>query len=129
MRPVFLPWVRAQGVNVRRHAAALRPFRGDEFGTGAAAPSDAHIEVVNRLISRLRRGLLAMTSRAAGAAGTSATEPTTERLQSMVAAKDKAHTWVRGIEKIWDFYLELFGNNDNSLFTKNRGTGTILNDD
>src|SRR5262249_34698614 len=27
------------------------------------------------------------------------------------------------------FYLDLFGSSSNSLFTKNRGTGTILNDD
>src|SRR4051812_32431382 len=27
------------------------------------------------------------------------------------------------------FYLDLFGNSGNSLFTKNRGIGTILNDD
>jgi hypothetical protein len=27
------------------------------------------------------------------------------------------------------FYLDLFGNCSNSLFTKNRGLGTILNDD
>jgi hypothetical protein len=27
------------------------------------------------------------------------------------------------------FYLDLFGNSSNSLFTKNRGLGTILNDD
>jgi hypothetical protein len=27
------------------------------------------------------------------------------------------------------FYLNLFGNSGNSLFTKNRGIGTILNDD
>ena len=27
------------------------------------------------------------------------------------------------------FYLDLFGNSENSLFTMNRGTGTILNDD
>jgi Calx-beta domain len=27
------------------------------------------------------------------------------------------------------FYLDLFGNSSNSLFTKNRATGTILNDD
>jgi hypothetical protein len=27
------------------------------------------------------------------------------------------------------FYLDLFGNSSNSLFTKHRGTGTILNDD
>jgi hypothetical protein len=27
------------------------------------------------------------------------------------------------------FYLDLFGDSRNSLFTKSRGTGTILNDD
>ena len=27
------------------------------------------------------------------------------------------------------FYLDLFGNSGNALFTKNRGIGTILNDD
>jgi hypothetical protein len=27
------------------------------------------------------------------------------------------------------FYLDLFGNSLNSLFTKSRGLGTILNDD
>ena len=27
------------------------------------------------------------------------------------------------------FFLDLFGNSSNSLFTKNRGLGTILNDD
>ena len=27
------------------------------------------------------------------------------------------------------FYLDLFGNSSNPLFTKNRGLGTILNDD
>ena len=27
------------------------------------------------------------------------------------------------------FYLDLFGNSSNALFTKNRGLGTILNDD
>ena len=27
------------------------------------------------------------------------------------------------------FFLDLFGNSSNSLFTRNRGLGTILNDD
>lgn len=27
------------------------------------------------------------------------------------------------------FYLDLFGNSGNALFTKNRGLGTIVNDD
>ena len=33
---VLQPWLRAQSINVMRHAAALRPFRREEFGPGAA---------------------------------------------------------------------------------------------
>src|SRR5262245_8581799 len=55
---VLKPWAEAQSINVRRHAAALRPFRNDEFGSGAAAPTAGHLEAVNNLISQLRRGLL-----------------------------------------------------------------------
>jgi len=36
--PVLVPWLRAQSINVRRHAAALRPFRREEFGTGQPRP-------------------------------------------------------------------------------------------
>ncbi|MEX2027197.1 MAG: Calx-beta domain-containing protein, partial [Pirellulaceae bacterium] len=35
----------------------------------------------------------------------------------------------RRIEGNEEFYLDLFGNSSNSLFVKNRGLGTILNDD
>jgi hypothetical protein len=30
-------------------------------------------------------------------------------MQRVVIEKDNAHRWVQGIEKIWDFYFELFG--------------------
>jgi hypothetical protein len=36
-------------------------------------------------------------------------EPSSSRLQQVVTRKDQAHKWVQGIEKIWDFYFELFG--------------------
>ena len=58
---VLIPWLRAQAVNVTRHAAALRPFRREEFGTGIAAPSEGHIRAVNRLLGSLRRSLLNLT--------------------------------------------------------------------
>lgn len=106
---VLLPWVWAQGLNVTRHAAALRPFRRDEFGTGAAAPTPGHLETVNALISSLRRGLLNMSKGVRTAAQQAAEEPVTSRLQRVVNRKEKAHIWVQGIEKIWDFYFELFG--------------------
>jgi hypothetical protein len=107
--PVLLPWLRAQSINVTRHAAALRPFKREEFGTGQAAPSEGHIQVVNQLITKLRRGLLKMSEKVHDAIATASEKPSSQRLQQVVASKDRAHRWVQGIEKIWDFYFELFG--------------------
>lgn len=50
-------WLRVQTLNVTRHASALCPFRHDEFGTDAASPSDAHIDVINQPMSSLRNQL------------------------------------------------------------------------
>lgn len=106
---VLLPWLHAQSINVTRHAAALRPFRREEFGTGPASPSEGHIQVVNQLISMLRRGLLKMSRNVGSAVSAASEEPSSPRLQRVVVHKDRAQKWVQGIEKIWDFYFELFG--------------------
>src|SRR5271167_3438734 len=99
--PVLLPWLRAQSINVTRHAAALRPFKREEFGTGAAMPSEGHIQVVNELITKLRRGLLKVSERVHDSIATATEKPSSPRLQRVVTRKDKAHRWVQGIEKIW----------------------------
>lgn len=107
--PVLLLWLRAQSINVTRHAAALRPFRREEFGTGPASPSEGHIQVVNNLISGLRRGLLKMSKNVGSAVSIASEEPSSPHLQRVVVHKDRAQKWVQGIERIWDFYFELFG--------------------
>jgi len=106
---VLAPWLRAQSINVNRHAAALRPFRREEFGIGAAAPSEGHIQAVNQLISALRQQLFRISSTVTTAIETAKEEPDSAALQRVVIRKDRAHKWVQGIEKIWDFYFELFG--------------------
>ena len=107
--PVLLPWLRAQSINVTRHAAALRPFRREEFGNGAAAPSEGHIQAVNQLIGKLRQRLMRLTKSVTEASAASAREPTTGRLQAALEQKERAHRVVEAIERIWDFYFELFG--------------------
>ncbi|HYW43702.1 MAG TPA: hypothetical protein VE959_12650 [Bryobacteraceae bacterium] len=108
--PAVLPaWLRAQSINVTRHAAALRPFRREEFGTGPASPSEGHIRVVNGLISKLRGGLLKMSKNVTTAIAAASEDSRSPRLQRVVVHKERAHKWVQGIEKIWDFYFELFG--------------------
>ena len=103
------PWIRSQGISVTRHAAALRPFRAGEFGSGPAAPSEGHMQAVNALLTQLRRELLTVSEQVRDRASRAAAQPTTARLQALVTAKQRAHDWVRAIEQIWDFYFELFG--------------------
>lgn len=106
---VLTPWLRAQSINVARHAAALRPFQSGEFGTGAAAPTAGHLEAVNKLMTSLRGGLLKMSEGVSAAAAAASDGSTSSQLQRLVVRKERAHDWVRAIEKIWDFYFELFG--------------------
>jgi hypothetical protein len=106
---VLVPWLRAQAINVTRHAAALRDFRREEFGTGAAAPSEGHIQAVNGLLGSLRRRLLKMTKHVTDAAADAAEQATASSLQGALKRKEHAHRQVEAIERIWDFYFELFG--------------------
>jgi hypothetical protein len=108
-KPVLAPWLRAQSINLKRHSAALRPFRRAEFGGAAAAPSEGHIQAVNTLMGALRRGLIKMSDRVTKATNAARAEPSTEKLSETMRRKDHAHRWVQGIERIWDFYFELFG--------------------
>ncbi len=108
-RPVLPAWLEMQTVNATRHAAALRPFRKGEFGTDAAAPSDGHLEMVNRLIVRLRDGLLRQSSLLRQATLPAIEAPMADNLHRALFLKERAHQRVRSIEKIWDFYFELFG--------------------
>lgn len=103
------PWLRAQALNVTRHAAALRPFRRDEFGTGPEAPTEGHVRATNALISLLRRDLFRLTRQVNGSVAAALERPETPTLHEMLRHKEKAHDGVRAIERVWDFYFELFG--------------------
>ncbi|HTB15584.1 MAG TPA: hypothetical protein VK752_28635 [Bryobacteraceae bacterium] len=106
---VLVPWLRAQSINVVRHSAALRPFKREEFGTSGATPSEGHIQAVNQLIVRLRNTLLRVSKTVTKKIDAAIEEPTAEQLRAVLTRKDRSHRWVQGIEKIWDFYFELFG--------------------
>jgi hypothetical protein len=108
-RTVLGPWLRTQSINVTRHAAALRPFKREEFGTGANAPTEGHLQAVNRLLQSLRPRLFGMSKSVREAAEAATEQPETANLQRLVTRKENAHLWVQAIERIWDFYFELFG--------------------
>jgi hypothetical protein len=108
-QPVLGPWIRAQALNLARHATALRDFTRAEFGTGPEAPTEGHVTAVNLLLARLRNGLTRRARRMIQLAAAARRDPSSERLERLVTHKHHAHDWVKGIEKIWDFYFELFG--------------------
>src|SRR5919199_3708078 len=106
---VLGPWLRAQSINVNRHAAALRPFQRDEFGSGAAAPTEGHIQAANGLLQTLRTDLLRKAKQVRPGVAAATKNPTRPRLERVVERKERAHDRVRAMERIWDFYFELFG--------------------
>lgn len=101
-------WLVIQGINLTRHASSLRPFTKDEFGTGPAAPGEAHIKAVNRFIDSLRVKLDEMMRWVAAAANAARREPTDERLRALLERKQAASSRVLYVEGIWDFYFDLF---------------------
>lgn len=101
-------WLSIQGINLERHANSLRPFTKDEFGTGPAAPGEAHIKAVNRFIDSLRVKLDEMMRWVGAAASAAKREPTSERLRVLLERKEVASNRVLYVEGIWDFYFDLF---------------------
>ncbi|MDJ0895991.1 MAG: hypothetical protein QNJ92_12690 [Alphaproteobacteria bacterium] len=100
---VLQEWLRAQKVNMHRAALAFSPFAREAFGTGAAAPSPAQMDAANALIVMLRKRLIRIaerldaSSRAAG-----------PNLRRQLELKSRAGRAVGAVERVWDFYYELF---------------------
>jgi hypothetical protein len=101
-------WLNVQSINLTRHAKSLRPFTKEEFGTGVAAPSEAHIEAVNRFIDTFRSKLIEMSRWVEAAAAAARREPTTSRLHVLLKRKQVMGNRVLYVEGIWDFYFDLF---------------------
>src|SRR4051812_43640918 len=107
--PRGINWLRLQAINVERHAEALRPFGREEFGTGAASPTDAHLNAANDLLASVRAHLDRRTKLVSAASAAARREPTTRNIQRMLGLKERAHAMVQATERVWDFYFELFG--------------------
>jgi hypothetical protein len=100
--PTTERFYRAQVVNSARNALALRPFRYDEFGTNPGAPSTAHVESANRLVQGLQQHLGHVVDRLGRVA-------IQQDSAALLRYREHAERHVKIIEKIWAFYLELFG--------------------
>jgi hypothetical protein len=111
-RPVpreLLTWIRVQADNADRHLAALRPFTRAEFGTGPEAPTEGHVQAANELIELLGDHLRRRAARLTKSVTAATNVPSPTRLRQVVRHKEAANTAAAGVERIWDFYFELFG--------------------
>lgn len=108
-RPVLGPWVRSQPITAGRHLEALHPFTRGEFPAGVATPSEGHIRAANNLITALRTGLFTLAAQVGKSAAAATTHPNGDTLRRLVFDKEQSHRRVQSIERIWDFYFELFG--------------------
>ena len=101
-------WLATQGINLQRHARSLRPFAKDEFGSGPQAPSEGHIEAVNRFVDSLRLKLIEAARWVEAATAAARREPTTARLHTLLERKQAVGNQVLYVEGVWDFYYDLF---------------------
>jgi hypothetical protein len=101
-------FIQAQPLNTNRHVVSLRSFRRNEFGKGAAAPSEAHVQAANTLIVHLRRMLVRLAGRVDQSSRLSEGMPSQRRVQAMLVAKDQTGQAVKYVEKIWSFFFGLF---------------------
>ncbi|WP_190685195.1 hypothetical protein [Leptolyngbya sp. FACHB-671] len=101
-------WLNVQAINLMRHSKSLRPFAKDEFGTGPAAPSEAHIEAVNRFIEKFRSRLTENARWVEAAANAARREPASQQLRVLLERKQTVSNQVLYLEGIWDFYFDLF---------------------
>lgn len=102
-------WLGMQHLNALRHTQALRPFESHEFGHHNAAPSAGHLEAANQLINELRGQLIRQMRDLHRASRAARASLQTRFIQHALRLKETTHDAVRAIEKVWDFYLGLFG--------------------
>ena len=101
-------WLSIQAVNLRRHATSMRAFTPTEFGTGPAAPSEAHVVAVNRFVEGFRLKLIESARSVEAAVRAAQREPTPDRLSVVLERKHRVSQQVLYVEGIWDFYFDLF---------------------
>jgi hypothetical protein len=101
-------WLAIQALNLSRHARSLRPMGRTEFGTGPAAPGEAHIDAVNQFIGGLRSKLVDASAWAEMASAAARRDPSPERLRELLERKELVGSRVLFVEGIWDFYFDLF---------------------
>lgn len=106
--PITRAWVYTQAANTARHAAGLKPIAKGEFGAGPAAPSESHRQAVNALLAPLQKRLFVGSRRMMAARGRLLRNIDYPELYEFLVYKDRNQALTQAIERIWEFYHELF---------------------
>jgi len=101
-------WLGTQSINLTRHVESLRPFAYGEFGTGAAAPSRAHLDAANRFIDAFRARLTEGLSWLNAAVSQARRTPSQRNIARLLWRKEALGRRVLYVEGIWDAYFDLF---------------------
>jgi hypothetical protein len=101
-------WLTIQSANLNRQVTSLRAFTTTEFGTGPAAPSEAHVIAVNRFVEGFRLKLVDSARWLDAAVREARRAPTAARLSVVLERKHSVVPRVLYVEGIWDFYFDLF---------------------
>lgn len=102
-------FLRSQVVDVQQNVQALRPFAVGEFGDGPASPSVSHIRAANALMRELRQRLQWLQQSMTRSAAEGHAQLDSANLQRFLTQKERAGKGIKQVEKIWDFFFELFG--------------------
>ena len=95
-------------VNADRYAKGMARFRPDQFGTGAASPSPAHIAEVNKLLGAIHQMVRAEEVKLIAAARAVRRGGGQDTRHALLRHKQVLHSKAQQGERVWEFYLNLF---------------------
>ncbi len=101
-------FVRRQIANAERYLAGLAPFREDEFGPSAHAPSPAHIRAANRLVGEVRARLQHDIGQIRQIGEGLAQRAAPGQFDTLLRLKDKIYAQTKEAERLMAFYRGIF---------------------
>lgn len=101
--------MRGQSVANERALLLLRPFTDTEFGTGSASPSTAHIAEVNTLLAGASRIVSRRVNRLSGLSSQADSKRDRATINEALRAKQESTALIAAVERIRQFYWEIFG--------------------
>jgi len=115
-------------VNSDRYVKGMARFRPDQFGTGPASPSSAHIATVNDLLGAIHKLVVAEERNLARAVGAVRGGSDQAARGALLHYKERLHGIAQQGEKVWEFYLNLFNQRTGAYATMLSGIDRIALD-